>query len=208
MSDFTNEHYKGMYSLFDFKPEVVQYNLDNEIFDELKLDADITKATGLVRGTLGDWWVFEPDSNPILNWQALIRLSLGILHCRATKLLVHNLYLDHMPELNALNTNVVHELPSKYVSGAKRVNAAAGEFTDYSAYTGLAGLFNPDKNLENAPVVKNPDDMFRLHGKDESCCVEGTWFDWVAFACNVLGSENTKLVAPELYEPKLQNGNY
>lgn len=80
--------------------------------------------------------------------------------------------------------------------------------TNYSAYTGLAGIFNPDKDISNAPVVSNPDDMFRLHGKDEGCVVEGTWFDWVAFACNVLASENTKLVAPDLYEPKLSNGNY
>lgn len=205
MSDFTNDNYKGMYSLFEYKPDVHQYALDEAIFDELNLDDDIRKATGLERGTLGDWWVFEPQGNPILNWHDLIRLSLGILHCRATKLLVHNLYLDHLP---SYDINHDAKLVSKYVSGAKRVNAAAGEYTDYSAYTGIAGLFNPDKDLSNAPVVNNPDDMFRLHGKDEGCCVEGTWFDWVAFACNILGSENTKAVAPALYEPKLQNGNY
>lgn len=205
MSDFTNEHYKGMYSLFEYKPDVHQYSIDESLFDELNLDADIKAATGLERGTLGDWWVFEPNGNPILSWHDLIRLALGILHCRATKLLVHNLYLDHMP---SYDINHDAKLVSKYVSGAKRVNAAAGEFTDYSAYTGIAGLMNPDKDLSNAPVVNNPDDMFRLHGKDESCCVEGTWFDWVAFACNVLASKNTFHVAEQLFEPKLSNGNY
>lgn len=205
MSDFTNPTYKSMYSLFEFQPAVHQYAVDDAIFDALELDEDIKTATGLERGTLGDWWIFEPNNNPILSWHDLIRLSLGILHCRATKLLAHNLYLDHMP---SYDINHDAKLVSKGVSGAKRVNAYAGEFTDYSAYTGLAGLFNPDKDLENAPVVKNPDDMFRLSGKDESCCVEGTWFDWVAFACNVLANKNTQLVAPKLYEPKLENGNY
>lgn len=205
MSDFTNEHYKGMYSLFQYKPDVHQYALDDAIFDELNLDADITRSTGLVRGTLGDWWVFEPQGNPIYNWSDMIMLALAILHCRATKLLVHNLYLDHNPNFEPQE---VEKLPVGYVSGAKRVNARSGDFTDYSAYTGFAGLLNPDKDISNAPLVKNPDNMFRFHGKDEGCCVEGTWFDWVAFACNVLASENTKAVAPELYEPKLQNGNY
>jgi hypothetical protein len=205
VSDFTNENYKAMYSLFEYKPDVHQYALDENVFDELKLDEDIREATGLERGTLGDWWVFEPNGNPILSWHDLIRLSLGILHCRATKLLVHNLHLNHLPNYD------IHpdpKLKSKYVSGAKRVNAVSGDYTDYSAYTGLAGLMNPDKDISQAPVVSNSDDMFRLHGKDESCCVEGTWFDWVAFACNVLASENTKIVAPALYEPKLANSNY
>lgn len=205
MSDFTNPNYKGMYSLFEYQPEVHQYALDETIFEELKLQDDIREATSLEQGSLGDWWIFEPDSNPILSWHDLIRLSLGILHCRATKLLVHNLYLDNLPSYD-----IHHDAKPtvKYVSGAKRVNAATGDFTDYSAFTGMAGLFNPDKDLSHAPVVKNPDDMFRLYGKDESCMVEGTWFDWVAFACNVLASENTKLVAPDLYEPKLANENY
>lgn len=203
--DITNENYKGMYTLFEYQPEVHQYALDESIFDELKLETDILEATGLERGTLGDWWVFEPHGNPILSWEDLIKLALGILHCRATKLLVHNLYLEH---IYPYDIKPDAKLTSKYVSGAKRVNASAGEYTDYSAHTGLAGLLNPDKDLSNAPVVKNPDNMFRLSGKDESCVVEGTWFDWVAFACNVLASENTKLAAPELYEPALQNSNY
>ena len=202
MSDFKNPLYKDLYSLFEYK---VQYHVHEDAFEALGLDADIRKDTGLERGTLGDWWVFEPQGNPIVDWPEMIKLSLAILHCRATRLLVSNLYLPAIPDYE---TKDVKELPSHYVSGAKRVNARSGEFTDYSAYTGINGLFNPDKDLSNAPVVKNPDDLFRFHGKDESCVVEGTWFDWVAFACNVLASKNTEAVAPELYEPKLSNDNY
>lgn len=205
MSDFTNEHYKGMYSLFGMKPSEYQYNLDEHVFQELGLIDKIQLRTGLVNGTLGDWWVFEPEGNPIYSWSDLIMLALAILHCDATRLLVHNLYLDHNPNFEPKEAD---KLPVHYVSGAKRVNAVSGDFTDYSAYTGFAGLLNPDKDISNAPLVKNPDNMFRMHGKDEGCCVEGTWFDWVAFACNVLASKNTEVVAPELYEPKLQNSNY
>jgi len=205
MSDFTNQTYKDMYTLFEYRPEVHQYALDEAVFVELGLEASIRKSTGLERGTLGDWWVFEPNGNPIVSWADMIKLALGILNCEATRFFAHNLYLKSVPEYEV---NDVKELPSHYVSGAKRVNARSGEYTDYSAYTGIAGLFNPDKDLRNAPVVKNPDDLFRFHGKDESCCVEGTWFDWVAFACNVLASKNTEVVAPSLYEPKLGNDNY
>jgi hypothetical protein len=46
------------------------------------------------------------------------------------------------------------------------------------------------------------------HGKEESCQFEGTWWDMVCFARNVLASENTKLLAPHFYRPELQNDNY
>lgn len=49
---------------------------------------------------------------------------------------------------------------------------------------------------------------FRLHGKDEGCCVEGTWYDWCCFACNILAHENTKIACPDVYEPLLENNNY
>lgn len=51
-------------------------------------------------------------------------------------------------------------------------------------------------------------DWFTGHGKDESCQFEGTWWDMICFARNVLASDNTKLAAPEFYMPHLQNGNY
>lgn len=31
MSDFTNKHYSVMYSLFEYKPYVHQYNIDGDI---------------------------------------------------------------------------------------------------------------------------------------------------------------------------------
>lgn len=62
---------------------------------------------------------------------------------------------------------------------------------------------------EPKPVtVKMDKTKFRLHGKDESCVAEGTWLDWVMFACNILANQNTKLVCPELYAPGLLNHNY
>lgn len=45
-------------------------------------------------------------------------------------------------------------------------------------------------------------------GKDESCVFEGTWWDLICFARNVLASENTKLAAPEFYRPEWENDNY
>lgn len=51
-------------------------------------------------------------------------------------------------------------------------------------------------------------DWFVGWGKDESCCFEGTWWDMICFARNVLASENTKLAAPEFYKPEWGIHNY
>jgi len=51
-------------------------------------------------------------------------------------------------------------------------------------------------------------DWFVGYGKEQSCQFEGTWWDMICFARNVLASENTKLVAPEFYKPELRNDNY
>ncbi len=52
------------------------------------------------------------------------------------------------------------------------------------------------------------DDWFVGTGKDESCYFEGTWWDMICFARNILASENTKMVAPEFYHPEWANYNY
>lgn len=52
------------------------------------------------------------------------------------------------------------------------------------------------------------DDWFVGYGKDTSCQFEGTWWDMICFARNILASENTKMVAPEFYKPEWENGNY
>ena len=51
-------------------------------------------------------------------------------------------------------------------------------------------------------------DWFVGYGKDESCQFEGTWWDMVCFARNVLASENTKICAPNYYHPEMENDNY
>ena len=52
------------------------------------------------------------------------------------------------------------------------------------------------------------DDWFVGTGKDESCYLEGTWWDMICLARNILASENTKMVAPEFYRPEWENINY
>jgi len=51
-------------------------------------------------------------------------------------------------------------------------------------------------------------DWFVGTGKDESCYMEGTWWDMICLARNILASENTKMVAPEFYKPEWKNDNY
>lgn len=52
------------------------------------------------------------------------------------------------------------------------------------------------------------DDWFVGTGKDESCYLEGTWWDMICFARNILASENTNMVAPEFYRAEWENDNY
>lgn len=200
MADFTNKHYSGMYSLFSFKE--CSYNLDEEVFtDEIK--RDIERKTGLQESSLPDWWTFE-ENNPEFTWPELVTLALNILNTEATRLFVKNLYLESVPEVSFVEA----ELKSHYVGGAKRVNFHKGEYLDFTGAVGIAGLMNPNREeiFRNPP--KRTTEKFRGSGKDESCCVEGSWWDWVCFACNVLSSENTKIVCPDAYEPKLANDNY
>lgn len=76
---------------------------------------------------------------------------------------------------------IIRMWPETEVSGGKRANIAASDWID---------------------------DWFYGYGKDESCVFEGTWWDMVCFARNVLASENTKLCAPEFYHPEIKNDNY
>jgi hypothetical protein len=76
--------------------------------------------------------------------------------------------------------------------------------------------FCPSRKLSDAwrvvehitqPCVGKVDGM-PWSTKCESCQFEGTWWDMVCFARNVLASENTKLAAPSYYMPELENDNY
>jgi hypothetical protein len=58
-------------------------------------------------------------------------------------------------------------------------------------------------NIENSGY-----DWFVGYGKDQSCVFEGTWWDMICFARNVLASENTLRAAPEFHMPELKNDNY
>lgn len=51
-------------------------------------------------------------------------------------------------------------------------------------------------------------DWFVGSGKDYSCQFEGTWWDMICLARNILACENTKMVAPEFYHPEWENDNY
>lgn len=142
------------------------------------ITADICQNVGLRKSQFLGDWWVHTKDNPRLTWKDLVDLSLHILHAEATRLFVSNLYLSEIPSYTCTDA----PLPRLHggVSGAKRVNA-------WQLY---------DVNV------------FRLHGKDTSCCVEGTWFDWCCFACNVLASKNTEAWCPTLYEPALENDNY
>ena len=189
MSDIKNAVYDGMYTLFQHK---ATYYLDGGAFSEEIID-NIKETTGLRKSDwLGNWWV-HVDDNPWLSWEEMITMSLNILHNEATRLFVSNLYLKAIP---SYTLKTVDDLPDDYIRGAKRINAYCGEYQEWCQ---ISRTMTPPRSTG---------DKFRLSGKDESCCVEGTWFDWCCFACNVLASKNTELMCPELYEPALDNNNY
>jgi hypothetical protein len=75
----------------------------------------------------------------------------------------------------------VNKWKDEYISGAKRAHIAYSDWLP---------------------------DWFYGFGKDESCQFEGTWWDMICFARNVLASENTQMVAPEFYKPEWEVYNY
>lgn len=198
MTDIKNTVYDGMYTMFE--PHV-GYSLHSDAFQN-SLVGTIRETVGLRKSDwLGDWWVYAATDNPSLSWRELIDLALNILHSEATRLFVSNLYLKSKP-IDATQQGTVQRndgkqtLPVWHMSGAKRINALRGEYP----------IWNYSKNV--VEKVLDSGDKFRLYGKDETCMVEGTWFDWCCFACNVLASENTNVLCPDLYEPALGNDNY
>lgn len=183
------------------------YSLNGEIFNN-KLKQDIIEKTKLeMSDETWDWWTFSLEDNPILNWKELVMLSLKILNCKSTNMFVNGLYIKSIPNFKFQEFS--GELPIKHISGAKRVNAYSGDYTDHSESVGLKGLFNLFKDTNIEPKeIKMSGNKFRLSGKDESCCVEGSWLDWCMFACNVLASKNTEIICPELFALDLKNDNY
>lgn len=80
-----------------------------------------------------------------------------------------------------MNKIKIHKWPDLSLSGSKRTNLC---YSDWLT------------------------DWFVGYGKCEGCCFEGTWWDMICFARNILASENTKLVAPEFYHSEWANNNY
>jgi hypothetical protein len=76
---------------------------------------------------------------------------------------------------------VIRKWSDEYISGSKRTNLYYSDWLP---------------------------DWFVGSGKDTSCAFEGTWWDMICIARNILASENTKLAAPEYYRPEWKNNNY
>ena len=70
-----------------------------------------------------------------------------------------------------------------------------------------SGFISGAKRANIQPSIWLPD-WFVGFGKDESCQFEGTWWDMICFARNVLASPNTKQCAPEFYHHEFENENY
>lgn len=80
-----------------------------------------------------------------------------------------------------MDSPIIKIFPDTFIRGAKRCNLYCSDLID---------------------------DWFVGCGKDEYCQLEGTWWDMICFARNILASENTKITAPEYYHPEWENDNY
>lgn len=77
--------------------------------------------------------------------------------------------------------HVISEWPQTDVSGSKRTNLVYSKWLD---------------------------DWFVGYGKDESCFLEGSWWDLICLARNILASKNTQIAAPKYYHPEWENDNW
>lgn len=148
-----------------------------------------------------DWdWITHVDGKPKLYFNELLKLCSSILKAPLTEKYAPTMFV---PEGLKFEEKTV-ELKEHGWSGAKRVNVASGEYTDISdpftaIVTGQEQTFTPRKTEEG---------QFFMHGKDDSCLVEGSWYDWLCLVGNILGSDTVRVNYPELYQPQLKNDNY
>lgn len=80
-----------------------------------------------------------------------------------------------------MNIRKIEVWKEQYISGSKRTNLSKSDWLG---------------------------DWFVGYGKDEACQFEGTWWDMICFARNILASKNTQKAAPEFYMPELEDDNY
>src|SRR5690242_10835859 len=103
------------------------------------------------------------------------------------------MYLEHGRQLDENHV----ELQGRALSGAKRVNVGTGEYVDVGDrfMTIMTGI--PQKHTTR----HTEEGQFFMHGKDDSCLVEGSWYDWLCLVGNVLASNSVKHNYPKLYMP-------
>lgn len=150
-------------------------------------------------GSLDDWFL-HVEGKPRIYFNELLRLCSNILSCGMTKKYAPEMYLED--GLVFAEKTVV--LKEKGFTGAKRVNVASGEYTDlgdplFAIFTGM-----PQQHTTR----RTEKDQFFMHGKDDSCVVEGSWYDWLCLVGNILASKTVQHNYPELHQPKLANDNY
>jgi len=171
------------------------YNLDLDFFDKVleevepHLIDDVEKKTILELGGMSDWWVSSKDDKPKMTIIEVINFALSILNCEMTKFFMRTMYIESIPEIEVPE---IESFPVISFRGSKRVHCL------------------PIKAYENEsyidPLVIS--DLFIFYGKEESCCVEGSWLDWVCFAGNVLSSDFVKTYLTDIYKENLKNDNY
>lgn len=169
-----------------------------EVSEEDQNNADLLPAS-LEAGSISDWFL-HVNGKPLLYFNDMLKLCSSILACDMTKKYAPSMYVEHGLQFDEKPV----ELKEHYFSGAKRVNAIVGAYTNMSDPLAAIVSGQPQTFTEH----KTENDQFVMHGKDDSCLVEGTWYDWLCFVGNVLASETVKHNYPELYAPQLENDNY
>lgn len=117
------------------------------------------------------------------SWGDIVSFACEVLGSQNTWLIAPKLYNREWSNSGYVGCIYDKEvdLPVDFVSGGKRVN-----------------LMQSNSHPQ----------LFFGFGKDESCVFEGSWGHMVAFACEVLACDNTKLIAPELYREDWKNEMY
>lgn len=174
--------------------------LPTEMFEVTREDQDnpdLIPVT-LESGSLDDWFL-HVNGKPLLYFNDMLKLCSSILACDMTKKYAPSIYLEDGLQFDEKPI----QLKDHYFSGAKRVNARVGEYVNSS--DPLAAILT---GVQTHTTKHTEDNQFVMHGKDESCLVEGSWDDWLCFVGNILASETVKHNYPDLYQPQLKNENY
>ncbi len=154
------------------------YVLNNELLSK-EIRKRTLVETGLKLTEIDDFWILAKGEFPLYSWEELVKLSIKILSSEMTRLTCMTMWSKELPEVD-FNSLEPIDLPVHEIKVSKNIKVTCN----------WVNYHNNEAEFLN---------KFRFYGENTSEPAMGTWLHWIAFATQILSSENTNRVCPKLY---------